>query len=196
MELHPNPSCSYFSSFSSMHHPYLHWEAKLQRLLVIITQLPSRYPGLNHQIFLALLPSQPELDEEEPPLRPVLLSSPFGFPRRCAHPDPQHQDWPITLPRPAAPTDRGQDPVLSSPNSLTQARQLRCSHGFPGPTKRHQLPVPGYNYKDGNSWLGQPNQSHHQKALPVPKPSKLQWCREPPRVDAFFWERDGSGGGK
>lgn len=79
MELHPNPSCSYSSSFSSMHHPYLHWEAKLQRLLVIITQLPSRYPGLNHQIFLALLPSQPELDEEEPPLHPVLPSSPFGF---------------------------------------------------------------------------------------------------------------------
>lgn len=115
MELHPNPSCSYFSSFSSMHHPYLHWEAKLQRLLVIITQLPSRYPGLNHQIFLALLPSQPELDEEEPPLHPALLSSPFGFPWCCAHPDPWDPDWPIALPRPAAPTGHGQDPVVSFP---------------------------------------------------------------------------------
>lgn len=114
MELHPSPSCSYFSSFSSMHHPYLHWEAKLQRLLVIITQLPSRYPGLNHQIFLALLPSQLELDEEEPPLLPALLSKPLGFPWCCAHPDPQHQDWPIALPRPAAPTDHGQGPMLSS----------------------------------------------------------------------------------
>lgn len=79
-ELHPNSSCSYFSSFSSMHHPYLHREAKLQRLLVIIIQLPSRYTGLNHQLFLALLPSQLEMDEEEPPLLPTLHPSPLGFP--------------------------------------------------------------------------------------------------------------------
>lgn len=73
-----------------MHHPYLHREAKLQRLLVIIIQLPSRYPGLNHQLFLALLPSQLELDEEEPPLLPSLHPGPgcrgpdaHKFPRPC-----------------------------------------------------------------------------------------------------------------
>lgn len=70
--------------FPSMHHPYLHREAKLQRLLVIIIQLPSRYTGLNHQLFLALLPSQLELDEE-PPLLPALHPSPLGFPRCHAH---------------------------------------------------------------------------------------------------------------
>lgn len=62
--------------------------------------------------------------------------------------------------------------------------------------KRHRLPVPGYNYKDGNDRPGQPNQTHHQKALPVPKPSKLQWCRETSRVDGCFWGRDGSRAGE
>lgn len=111
MELYPNPSFSYFSFFPSMHHPYLHWEAKLQRLLVIIIQLPSRYTGLNHQLFLALLPSQLELDEEEPPLLPTLHPSPLGFPQ-C----PQCWDQPISRPRPAALIDYGQDPMFTSPN--------------------------------------------------------------------------------
>ena len=114
-ELHPNPSFSYFF-FPSMHHPYLHWEAKLQRLLVIIIQLPSRYTGLNHQLFLALLPSQLELDEEEPPLLPALHPSPLGFPRCRARSDLQRQDQPISLLRPAALIDCGQDPTLTSPN--------------------------------------------------------------------------------
>lgn len=74
-----------------------------------------------------------------------------------------------------------------------QAKQLRYSHGLPGPTKR--LPVPGYNYKDRNNSPGQPNQTRPQKALPVPKPSKLQWCRGTSRVDEFFLERDGSRAG-
>lgn len=41
--------------------------------------------------------------------------APLAFPWCCARPDPQHQHWPIALPRPAAPTDHGQDPMLSSP---------------------------------------------------------------------------------
>lgn len=81
-----------------------------------------------------------------------------------------------------------------------QARQLRCSHGFPGPTKRRRLLfVPGYNYKDGNNWPGQPNQTHHQKALCIPKPSKLQWCRETSRVGCVFlgkrWQLGGGQAG-
>lgn len=50
-----------------------------------------------------------------------------------------------------------------------QARQLRCSHVFPGPTERHQLHMPGYNYKDGNNLPGQPHQTHHQKSLVHPQ---------------------------
>lgn len=88
-ELNPGPGSSYFSSFPSMHHPYLHREAKLQRLLVIIIQLPSRYPGLNHRLFLALLPSQLELDEEEPPLLPSLHPGPG-----CRGPDAHKSPWP------------------------------------------------------------------------------------------------------
>lgn len=106
-EQHPHSSCSYFSSFPSMHHPYLHWEAKLQRLLVIIIQLPSRYTGLNHQLFLALLPSQLELDEEEPPPLPALHPSPLGFPQCRACSDPQCRDQSISLLRPAALSDCG-----------------------------------------------------------------------------------------
>lgn len=94
MELHPNLGFSYFSFFPSVHHPYLHREAKLQRLLVIIIQLPSRYTGLNHQLFLALLPSQLELDEEEPPLLPAHHPSAFSSPWCRAHADLQLQDWP------------------------------------------------------------------------------------------------------
>lgn len=99
-----------------MHHPYLHWEAELQRLLVIITRLPSRYTGLNHQLFLALLPSQLELDEEEPPLLPVLQPSPLISLQCCAHSDPQCQDELISLLKPAALIDCGQDPELTSSN--------------------------------------------------------------------------------
>lgn len=77
VEPNPEPCSLCFSSFPSMHHPYLLWEAKLQRLLVIIIQLPSRYPGLNHPLFLALLPSQLELGEEEPPPSPHPIPAPL-----------------------------------------------------------------------------------------------------------------------
>lgn len=70
-----------------------------------------------------------------------------------------------------------------------RARQLRCSHIFPGRTERHWLRVPGYNYKDGNNLPGQPHQSHHQKALSVPKPSRAQAVRRSSGVDEFLRKR-------